>query len=191
MAKGDRQKFNQQESQAFGQGQQAASYGFNKARNLIGQTQADYSSMYNNPGYSAGEKQAMANASALGTAGAYGDAQTQLANRVAATGNSAGFGAGLEELGREKARDTALRDAQLQQQFANQRIQGQQFAVRGLESLLPSVTDLLRAGFAQQSSALGDQARVATTPGLWRQAFSNILGRVTGPVGGGFSLGRG
>jgi hypothetical protein len=80
----------------------------------------------------------------------------------------------MEELGREKARDMALGSADLEGQFANARIQGQQNAARGLEGLVPMTTGIMNSGAGLESAALNQQGANARQPGWGSQLLGNI-----------------
>lgn len=99
-----------------------------KQQNAADQQQAQASWMWNNPGYTDQEKQAMQTSAGTPIAGAYTAAQGQLKNNTAITGNSAGLASGEAQLARQKAQDMAASNLNLQGQFANQCIQGQQNA---------------------------------------------------------------
>lgn len=84
--------------------------------------------LWENPGYTEGEKRAFNTATASPIASSYADAGGQMRNAVARTGNSAGYGSAVSELARQKARDLSLAGLNNQTLFGNARIQGQQFA---------------------------------------------------------------
>ena len=81
---------------------------------LLGQQQSlanvvtpQYQSLLNNPGYSAADKAAITGQSQGALASAFDSLQQAAANRVARTGNSAGFGELTDDLARQKGQQEA------------------------------------------------------------------------------------
>jgi hypothetical protein len=102
-----------------------------------------YQAILANPGYTDAQKTAITGQT-LGSLGSAFDALQQSAqNRLAKTGNSAGFGELEDELARERGRQTADTTQQNQIAFANAALGQQQSALQGLGSLYGVDTNLL------------------------------------------------
>jgi hypothetical protein len=102
-----------------------------------------YQAILANPGYSDAEKAAITGQS-LGALGSAFDALQQSAsNRVARTGNSAGYGETEDELARERGRQASGIARQNQIDFADTAYNQRADALRGLSSLYGVDTSLL------------------------------------------------
>lgn len=105
--------------------------------------------MLANPGYTQAEKTATTGATDSGVAGSYDAAAANASNRVARTGNSAGYSSLADSLARGKAQTMATTNAGLQGQFANARMQQQQQGIGDLTSLYggnqSNITNLLKS----------------------------------------------
>lgn len=85
--------------------------------------------LWDNPGYTGQEKQAMDTAAAAPIQGSYSAAGQELRDASARTGNSAALGANITGLAHAKGRDLALAGLNNQSLFADARIKGQQAAL--------------------------------------------------------------
>src|SRR5487761_856919 len=135
MGRGDKQRFNQQQS---------AQLGWNSGlmNQALGENTAAYNALMpglqtvlSHPGYSDAEKQSILGAADSALGGAYGDAQQQLASHAALTGNSAGLIPAEEEMARAKSRGMSSLAGSLAQSFANAALDQRDFALQGLAGL--------------------------------------------------------
>lgn len=180
-----RNNFQQQEQQQFNQGQQLTQQAAANQQQLLGSMVPGYQSMLRNPGYTDTEKAGMESANDQAIAGAYGDAETQARAAAARTGNSAGLTTALQRMAQSKARDTAAGQAGLQQQFANQRISGQQTALSGMGGLYSAEGGTLNTGAQISGNALNQEGESARTPGFWSQlAMNAVRGAAAGATAG-------
>ena len=98
------------------------------------------------PGFSAAEKAAITGQS-MGALGSALDAlQNQAQNRLARTGNTAGYGELLDELARERGRESSDIARQNEIDFADEAFRRQMAALQGLGSLYGVDTGLLARG---------------------------------------------
>lgn len=123
---------------------------------------------YKNAGYSDETKRAINTATGAGISGAYGGAETALKNRSAITGNSAGLGASLGSLARQKGQDINTGFAGNQQKFADTEWQGQGQALG--EMMQGSQARQARAGLEQGTAGL-------------QQGAAGLLGQIPGMQG--------
>ena len=117
---------------------------------LLGQQQSlgsqvgtQYQGMLNKPGYSDADKAAITGQSQGALASAFDSLQQAANNRVARTGNSAGFADLTDELARQKAQQEASVAQQNQLNFSNTAYQRQMAALQGLSGLYGVDTSLL------------------------------------------------
>ncbi len=166
MARGDKQRFNQQQSSQLG-------WNSGLANQALGENTAAYNALMPglqavlaHPGYSDAEKQAILGSATAALGGSYGDAQQQLAARAARTGNAAGLIPAEEELARSKARDMSSLAGSLTRNFADAALNQRNFALQSLASLYRNSIPLLGAGLGSSTSLIGDQAHLAGIPGI-------------------------
>lgn len=155
-----------------------------------------------NPGYSQGEQQGMKIAATNPISAAYSAAAGQTQNRVAATGNSAGFNPAIAGLARARGMDLATSLSQNAQKVGDARRQDTQFATnaslqvpgmyqnqQGLETANTSLFQFpANSAFAnygtigqQQATNTGEQAAntaaqtaQANRPGFWSKFGSAV-----------------
>jgi predicted alpha/beta hydrolase len=143
---------------------------------LLGQ----YQNLLGNPGYSEAEKAAITGES-MGALGSAFDALTnRAANRVAHTGNAAGYGELLDELAREQGRESADVARQNQVNFADEAYNRRLAALGGLGSLYGVDTRLLQRGLGIPGQLLGVRAQASRGGGF-------NFGLSGGPFSFGFS----
>ncbi len=149
-----------------------------------------YQDILAHPGFSDEEKAAITGQS-LGALGSAYDALNQRAeNRLARTRNTAGFGELLDELGRERGRESAGLARQNQIDFADEAFRRRLGALQGLGGLYGVDTSLLGRGLGLPAAYLNVRAR-ANSPGFWDtlgNSFANAFGRTLGSGGGVFGF---
>ena len=177
MARGDKGTYNQQEQQAFGQAQQAARQGYQQQQQAFAPAYQGYINEDQNPGYTAGEQQAMRQATAGSLAGAFGAARTRLLDHQARTGNTAGVNATEEELARQQGQQDAQAQGALEKEFGQARISGQEDAARGLAGLYGAATSAANSGMGNSTGLVAQQGAMARQPGFWsRMVGGGLLG---------------
>jgi len=120
-----------------------------------------YQSILTSPGYSDEEKAAITGQT-LGALGSAFDALQQRAeNRLARTGNSAGYGETLDEFARERGRESAGIARQNQIDFADEAFRRRMEALQGLGSLYGVDTGLLARGLGIPAQLLGVRANAS------------------------------
>jgi hypothetical protein len=131
-----------------------------------GQLMPEYQSMLAAPGYSEEEKAAITGQS-LGALGSAFDAlQNSAENRLARTGNTAGYGETLDELARERGRESSDIAQKNQIDFADQAFQRRMAALQGLGSLYGVDTGLLARGLNIPPELLGVRANASRGGGF-------------------------
>jgi len=111
-----------------------------------GQILPQYQSILAAPGFSEAEKTAITGQSMGALGSAFDALQNQAQNRIARTGNTAGYGEMLDELGRERGRESSDIARQNQIDFADEAFRRQMAALQGLGSLYGVDTGLLARG---------------------------------------------
>ena len=154
---------------------------------LLGQRQSlgsqvgtQYQNIANNPGYSAATQAAITGQSQGTLASAFDSLQQAANNRVARTGNSAGFADLTDELARQKGQQEASLAQQNQVNFANTAMQQQMAALQGLSGLYGVDTNLLGRTLGIPSQLLGVRANASRPSGF----FSSLGSSLGGTVGG-------
>jgi len=154
---------------------------------LLGQQQAlgnqvgvQYQNIANNPGYSDATKAAITGQSQGALASAFDSLQQSAMNRLARTGNSAGFADLTDELAREKGRQEASTAQQNQINFANTAMRQQMSALQGLSGLYGVDTNLLGRTLGIPSQLLNVRANASRPSGF----FSSLGSSVGGTLGG-------
>src|ERR1700690_1349629 len=112
-------------------------------QSLGNQVGAQYQSVLNNPGDSDADKAAITGQSQGALASAFDALQQSAQNRVARTGNSAGFADLTDELARQKGTQEANVAQQNQMNFSNTAYQRQMATLQGLSGLYGVDTNLL------------------------------------------------
>ena len=153
---------------------------------LLGQQQSlanlvtpQYQALLNNPGYSAADKAAITGQSQGALASAFDSLQQAAANRVARTGNAAGFSELTDDLARQKAQQEAGLAQQNQSNFSNTAYQRQLAALQGLSGLYGVDTNLLGRTLGIPSELLNVRANASRPSGF----FSSLGGSLGGSLG--------
>jgi hypothetical protein len=154
---------------------------------LLGQQQSlgsqvgtQYQNIANNPGYNAATQAAITGQSQGALASAFDSLQQAANNRVARTGNSAGFADLTDELARQKGQQEAGLAQQNQVNFANTAMQQQMAALQGLSGLYGVDANLLGRTLGIPSQLLGVRASVSRPNGF----FSSLGSSLGGTAGG-------
>jgi hypothetical protein len=157
---------------------------------LLGQQQSvgnlltpQFQSILNNPGFSAADKAAITGQSQGALASAFDSLQQSAANRVARTGNSAGFGELTDELARQKGIAEGNLAQQNQLNFSNTAFQRQMAALQGLSGLYGVDTNLLGRTLGIPAELLNVRAN-ASRPGGFFSTLGSSLGGALGGVPG-------
>ncbi len=176
MARGDKSRFNQQQSSQLG-------WNSGLMNQALGENSAAYNALMpglqailSHPGYSDAEKQSILSSADSALGGAYGDAQQQLASAAARTGNAAGLIPAEEEMARAKSRGMSQQAGALAKSFADAALNQRNFALQGLAGLYRNSIPLLGAGLGSSTSLIGDQARLAGIPGIGTSAAQGAIG---------------
>ncbi len=151
---------------------------------LGSQATAGYLNQLSNPGYSAADKAAITNASQGALSGAFDALQQSAQNRVARTGNSAGFSDLTDELAREQGRQSASVAGQNQIDFSNTAYQRQMSALQGLSGLYGVDTGLLSRTLGIPSSLLATRANASRNNGGFFSTLGSSLGGTLGTAAG-------
>ena len=148
---------------------------------LLGQQQAlgsqvgaQYQSLLNNPGYSDADKAAITGQSQGALSSAFDSLQQSAMNRMARTGNSAGYGDVTDELAREKGRQEASIAQQNQLNFSNTAYQRQMAALQGLSGLYGVDTNLLGRSLGIPSELLNVRASASRPSGFFTSMGSSL-----------------
>jgi len=149
-------------------------------QSLGNQVGAQYQSVVNNPGYSDADKAAITGQSQGALASAFDSLQQSAMNRLARTGNSAGFADLTDELARQKGRQEANTAQQNQVNFSNTAFQRQMAALQGLSGLYGVDTNLLGRTLGIPSQLLNTRANASRPSGF----FSSLGSSLGGTLGG-------
>lgn len=114
-----------------------------QATGISGTLLPAYQSILSNPGYSAADKSAITQNTLGGLGASFGAAQDTAMNRTARTNDSAGFGETLDELARERGRQTSTAESGLQEKFADTALSERDKALSGLSNLYGVDTDTM------------------------------------------------
>jgi len=154
---------------------------------LLGQQQSlqnslnsQYQSILSNPGYSPADKAAITSQSQGALSSAFDSLQQSAANRVARTGNSAGFADLTDELARQKASQSADLAQQNQLNFSNTAYQQQMQALQGLSGLFGVDSNLLGRTLGIPSQLLSDRANASRPSGFFTSLGSSLGGTLGG-----------
>lgn len=155
---------------------------------LLGQQQslgsqlgAQYRNVFNNPGYSDTEKSAITGQSQGALASAFDSLQQSAMNRMARTGNSAGYADLTDELARRKAQLQAGTAQQNQINFGNTALQQQMSALQGLSGLYGIDTNLLGRTLGIPSELLNARNNASKSSSFFSSlgsSMGNTLGMV-------------
>jgi hypothetical protein len=156
---------------------------------LLGQQQQmqnsllpQYQSIANNPGYSAADKAAITGQSQGALASAFDALQQSAQNRVARTGNSAGFSDLTDELARQKGIVSASTAQQNQMNFSNTAYQRQMAALQGLSGLYGVDTNLLGKTLGIPAELLNVRSNASRNNGGFFSSLGSSLGGVAGGI---------
>lgn len=152
-------------------------------QSLGNQVGAQYQSVANNPGYSDADKAAITGQSQGALASAFDSLQQSAMNRLARTGNSAGFANLTDELAREKGRQEASTAQQNQVNFSNTAFQRQMAALQGLSGLYGVDTNLLGRTLGIPASLLNTRASASRPSGFFSSMGSSLGGTLGGLPG--------
>ena len=144
-----------------------------------------YQSILSNPGYSAADKAAITGQSQGALSGAYDALQQSAANRVARTGNSAGFSDLTDELARQKGMQEANVAQQNQVNFSNTAFQRQMAALQGLSGLYGVDSNLLGRTLGIPAELLNTRASASRPSGFF-SSLGSSLGTAAGTIPGMF-----
>jgi len=157
---------------------------------LLGQQQSlgnlltpQYQAIVNNPGYSAADKAAITGQSQGALASAFDSLQQAAANRVARTGNSAGFSELTDDLARQKGQQEASLAQQNELNFSNTAYQRQMAALQGLSGLYGVDTGLLGRTLGIPSELLNVRANASRPSGFFTSLGSSLGGTIGGIPG--------
>lgn len=152
-------------------------------QSLAGLVAPQYQSLLNNPGYSAADKAAITGQSQGALASAFDSLQQAAANRVARTGNSAGFSELTDDLARQKAQQQASVAQQNQLNFSNTAYQRQMAALQGLSGLYGVDTGLLGRTLGIPAELLNVRANASRPSGFFSSLGSSLGGTLGGIPG--------
>jgi hypothetical protein len=157
---------------------------------LLGQQQQvsntllpQYQSILNNPGLSPASQAAVTGQSQGALASAFDSLQQSAANRVARTGNTAGFADLTDELARQKGIAEGNQAAQNQLAFSNTAFQQQMSALQGLSGLYGIDSNLLGRTLGIPSQLLSVRANASRPSGFFTSlgsAAGSTLGALPG-----------
>jgi hypothetical protein len=157
---------------------------------LLGQQQQvgnsllpQYQSILNNPGPSPADQAAVTSESQGSIASAFDSLQRSAANRVARTGNSAGFGEVTDDLARQKGIAEGNQAQQNQLAFSNTAFQRQMAALQGLSGLYGVDSNLLGRTLGIPSQLLSVRANASRPSGFF-SALGSSLGSTAGGLPG-------
>lgn len=173
MGRGDKQIYDQQQQAQLGQNNDLYQQAMQDRQQTGSILSSNLQDILANPGYSAADKQSMLGSTESALGGAYGDAQQQIADRAARTGNSAGFLSAEEALGQQKARNMSQAANNLTTQFANTALNQRALALSGLQNMYNSDTPLIGDAVGSNTNLIGDQGRLAGIPGFGSQLALN------------------
>jgi hypothetical protein len=149
---------------------------YGQQQSLGGSLGSAYQSILNNPGYSAAQQAAITGQSQGALSSAYDALQQSAQNRVARTGNSAGFADLTDELARQKGQQSASLAQQNQIDFANTAYQQKMAALQGLSGLYGMDTSLLGRTLGIPSELLSTRANAARPTGFMTSLGSSLGG---------------
>lgn len=109
----------------------------------------EFQSLVSDPGYSEGEKSGIMQESLGAAENTFGAYRDRAANRVARTGNSAGYGSLVSELGREEGRTKGSITRQNMVGFADEKFKRKMAGMEGLMRMYGIDTSFLNSLFGQ------------------------------------------
>ena len=136
---------------------------------------SQFQSILNNPGLSSADKAAVTGQSQGAIASAFDSLQQSAANRVARTGNSAGFSALTDDLARQKGIAEGNQAQRNQLAFTNTAFQRQMSALQGLSGLFGVDSNLLGRTLGIPSQLLNVRANASRpSPGFFTSLGSGL-----------------
>jgi hypothetical protein len=145
-------------------------------QSLGSQLAAQYQNIFNNPGYGPATQAAITGQSQGALASAFDSLQQAASNRVARTGNAAGFADLTDELARQKAEQQANLAQKNQVTFANTALQQQNSALQGLSGLYGVDTNLLGRTLGIPGQLLNVRAYASRPTGFFTSLGSSLGG---------------
>jgi hypothetical protein len=146
-------------------------------QSLGSQLAAQYQNIFNNPGYSPATQAAITGQSQGALASAFDSLQQAANNRVARTGNAAGFADLTDELARQKAEQQSNLAQKNQVTFANTAaLQQQNAALQGLSGLYGIDTNLLGRTLGIPAQLLNVRANSSRPSGFFTSMGSSLGG---------------
>ena len=139
-----------------------------------------YQSILSNPGYSAADKAAITGQSQGALASAFDALQQSAQNRVARTGNAAGFSDLTDELARQRGMQSANLAQQNQLNFSNTAYQRQMAALQGLSGLYGVDSNLLGKALGIPAELLNVRANASRPSGFFTSMGSSLGGMIGG-----------
>jgi hypothetical protein len=144
-----------------------------------------YQSILNNPGLSPADQAAVTSQSQGAIGSAFDSLQQSAANRVARTGNSAGFAELTDQLARQKGIAEGNQAAQNQLSFDNTAFQRQMAALQGLSGLYGVDSNLIGRTLGIPGQLLNTRANASRPTGFF-SSLSDSLGSSIGGLGASF-----
>jgi hypothetical protein len=145
-------------------------------QSLGGQLAAQYQNIFNNPGYSPATQAAITGQSQGALSSAFDSLQQAANNRVARTGNAAGFSDLTDDLARQKAEQESNLAQKNQVTFANTALQQQNSALQGLSGLYGVDTNLLGRTLGLPAQLLNVRANASRPQGFFTSMGSSLGG---------------
>jgi hypothetical protein len=143
-----------------------------------------YQSILNNPGLSPADQAAVTGQSQGALASSFDALQQSAQNRVARTGNSAGFAELTDDLARQKGIAQAGQAAQNQLNFSNTAFQRQQAALQGLSGLFGVDSNLLGRTLGIPSELLNVRSNASKGGNGFFSSLASGLGSTVGALPG-------
>jgi hypothetical protein len=150
---------------------------------LTNQVAGGYQDLLNNPGYTPDQKSAIQNQSMGSLASAFAALASSAANRVARTGNSAGYGDVLAELSREQGRQSSSLAQQNQLAFADRSRNDQLAALQGLSGIYGVDSSLLARAMGIPADLLNVRQNASRSTGFF-SSLGSALGQGIGQTAG-------
>ena len=146
------------------------------------QLSSQYQSILNNPGISPADQAAVTSQSQGSLASAFDSLQQSAQNRVARTGNSAGFADLTDSLARQKGVAEANQAQQNQLAFSNTAFQRQLAALQGLSGIYGVDSNLLGRTLGIPSQLLNVSANASRSNGGFFSSLGSGLGSTLGSL---------
>lgn len=154
---------------------------FGQRQSLGNLLQPQFQGILENPGFSAADKAATTGQSEGALSSAFDALRQSAQNRLARTGNSAGFGELTDELAREQGRDAAGLAQQNELNFSNTAFQRRLAALQGLSGLFGMDNNLLGRTLGIPAELLNVRANASRGGGFFSSLGAG-LGSTLGSV---------